>query len=305
MSVELNFIKNSLDDFFQLAESGVDPAMSRFVPDVYKAIGFDWFAFFEPGFGQFFNGLMIRGGENVSKIFCSVFPTEEVLDIFIEKSQPGDLLFLHHPITMECGDPRGKAGRGFLPIPISQLERIKSKGLSIYSCHAPLDANREIGTNEAIIQALSAKTIGEFLPYGDGYAGRICEITPLSTIDLINKLLKIFHIPYVDESVRRLDKISRIAIVAGSGDNIEYFQEAEARGAQAYIAGEIHSHIDNEKGRTRLAEAQAYIAQSPMSFIGVSHAASEYLVMETQMRDFFQDRFGLETVMIPLPKWWI
>ena len=81
--------------------------------------------FFEANFIELFNGLMIRGAETVNKVFLAVFPTNDVLETFISQSTSGDLLFMHHPLVMECGDPLGKSGRGFIPIPEKYLQAIK------------------------------------------------------------------------------------------------------------------------------------------------------------------------------------
>ena len=53
---------------------------------------------------------MMHGSENVNKVFLAVFPTDDVLETFISQSTPGDLLFMHHPLVMECGDPLGRSG---------------------------------------------------------------------------------------------------------------------------------------------------------------------------------------------------
>lgn len=66
---------------------------------------------------------------------------------------------------------------------------------------------------------------------------------------------------------------------------------AESRGAQAYIAGEIHCHIDNDRGRSKYAAVMDYVFDTGMSLIGVSYAASEFLVMKTQMKDWIRQQF--------------
>jgi hypothetical protein len=69
--------------------------------------------------------------KNVQTVYLSAFPTEEVLETFINESQSG---------------------------------------------HAPLDYNKQISTSLAIDEKLEAKVLEEFVPYGNGYAGLICEI---------------------------------------------------------------------------------------------------------------------------------
>jgi len=157
-----------LEQLFYLDQWEKDPAFSRFIPTVYEPIGFAWRDFFEQEFVQRFNGLMIRGSEEVSTVFLAVFPTEDVLDRFLSESSPGDLLFMHHPLVMECGDPRGPWGRGFLPIKQEHLEAIRAKELSVYTCHLPMDTSRPIGTTSAMAEALNARLIKPFWQAGNG-----------------------------------------------------------------------------------------------------------------------------------------
>lgn len=304
--MKLSIITEKLDKLFGVKELDADPAMSRWVPRVYDAISFDWKGTFETDFIQRFNGLMIKGSENVTKVFCSVFPTEEVLHKFIEKSQVGDLLFLHHPIDLQCGDPRNqqRLGAGFTAISPKTIDEIRSKKLSIYSCHAPMDCTQDIGTNAAIVKSLNAKVISEFLPYGNGNAGRICRIDSLSTKKLITKLLKIFGIPYVDFAGKEIQEITKIAIVAGGGDDIEIMQEIENAGVQAYITGEIHSYHSSDWGKQNTVKVNSYADKTSMSMIGVSHASSEYLVMKDQMISWFENSFKIKAVGLPLSVWW-
>ena len=304
--MKLSLITDKLDNLFGVKELNADPAMSRWVPRVYDAISFDWKGTFEPDFNQRFNGLMIRGFEDVSNVFCSVFPTEEVLQKFLIKAQQGDLLFLHHPIDLQCGDPRNKKklGAGFTAINPRTIDQIISSKLSVYSCHAPMDCTREIGTNAAIVKSLNATIISEFLPYGNGFAGRICEIESVSTKELITKLIAIFEVPYVDFVGKEIVKINKIAIVAGGGDDVEIMQEVENSSVQAYITGEIHSYHSSDWGKQNTVKVNSYADKTNMSMIGVSHASSEYLVMKNQMVSWFEATLNIKAFGIPLSTWW-
>ncbi len=303
-TVEISKVTAILDSFFEVKELQKDPAMSRFVPMVYKRSRL-WARLFEPEFLKRFNGLMIKGADKIRVIFTASFPHTEILHKFISRSQEGDLLFLHHPIPLECGDPRGNLGRGFLPIDSTLLRKIIKKKLSIYSCHAPLDYNKKISTNRAIAEALKAKIESEFLPYGNGFVGLVAIITPISTDNLMIKLKHIFDIPYVDFAGKKVDRITKIGIVAGGGDEIEYSQIAKEKGAQAYLTGEIFSHYDSNWGKQNTEKIKKYAKTVDISLIGVSHAASEFLVMKTQLSRFFRKNFGLPVIPLAQKKWWI
>ncbi|NMH68220.1 hypothetical protein HF072_05445 [Bacillus sp. RO3] len=300
----LNIVRK-LDDTFDIESFGKDPAFSRFIPQVYEGKG-DWRGNFEPKFNELFNGLMIKGDLEVENLFLAVFPTRDVLEAFIRDGKPGDLLFMHHPILMECGDPRGKWGRGFVPIDESLIEQIRGKGLSIYTCHAPLDYHKTLGTSQAIAEELNVEITDRFIhdeKHGD--IGIIGEITETNTDSLMEKLKVIFDIPYVDFKGKK-KKIKKVAIVAGCGDKTSWMQMAEDQGVDAYISGEIHCHIDNDYGKRRYDEMKVYAGHTNMSLIGVSHSASEYLVHKTLMYRWFEENLHFKSIrLIPQGEWWV
>ncbi len=300
----LNTIVSDLDAFFKIAESGQDPAFGRFLPSVYEADAVSWRTWTEPAFAMHFNGLMLRGEATVTTVFLSAFPSDEVLEHFIAQAAPGDLLFVHHPINLESGDPRGAWGRFFRPIPPHLLRALQQRQLSVYSCHAPLDYHPTLSTSRAIATAIGGEVTGEFFPYGPGYAGVIAEITPLSTTALESVLRRAFGVPYLDAAGAQPVDISTVAIVAGAGDRVEQMMDAEARGAQAYITGEIRARIDSDYGRARFAAIEQFAASTSMALLAVSHAASEFLVMGTVMQRWFTDRYTVSTVLLPESHWW-
>lgn len=301
----LSNVVNALDIFFKVKELEKDPSMSHFVPIAYKQNLEEMKRIFEPDFLKRFNGLMIKGADKIHTVFAASFPHDEILQKFISQSMEGDLLFLHHPIPMESGDPKGNLGRGFISNNSMLLEKIIKKKLSIYACHAPLDYNEKVSTNNAIAEVLEAAVESRFLSYGNGYAGLIATISLISTVGLITKLKQIFKIPYVDFAGKNLKKITKIGIVAGGGDDIEYSKVSRERGAQAYITGEIFSRQDSDWARQNTSKIQAYVKTIDISLIGVSHAASEFLVMKTQIPEWFKKNFGIPVISLSQSKWWV
>jgi putative NIF3 family GTP cyclohydrolase 1 type 2 len=207
---------------------------------------------------------------------------------------------MYHPIVMECGDPKGDWGKGFTPIEERYIEQIKEKKLSIYTCHIPMDCHDELGPHIAMARALDAKMIETIEDYIV-----ICKINKMNTQEFISIVIDIFNIPYVDFEGVMKNTIETIAIVAGCGDVVDWMKAAEEKGVQAYLTGEIHCHIDNEYGKKKYAEMKKYATETTMSLIGVSHAASEFLVHKTLMNDWFKQNFNVNTVIIPQEKWWV
>lgn len=300
----LSSIVSALDDFFALAESDPDPAFSRFLPEAYEGTLQAWQTWAEPTFARRFNGLMLRGGANVSTVFLAAFPSVIVLEQFLTRAEAGDLLFLHHPIDLESGDPKGAWGNFFRPIPQTTIEALRSKQLSIYSCHAPLDYHTSLSTSRSIASALSGAVTDQFFPYGRGYAGVIATIPTTSFEDLEACLRQVFDVGYLDTAGAKPTTISTVAIVAGAGDRVEQMQHAEAAGAEAYITGEIHSRIDTEYGHRKFADVERFAATTLMALLGVSHAASEFLVMEREMQAWFKHRFAVATDPLREAHWW-
>ncbi len=293
-----------LDAYFRVPDLPSDPAFSRFIPMVYDPIGFAWRNFFEPTFTERFNGLMIRGTAQVGKVWCVSFPADEVLARILAQARSGDVVFSHHPINMECGDPRGDRGRGFVPLDPATLRRLQDRGLSFYSCHIPLDTHREIGTSEVIVRLIGGMVVDQFLPVGLGYAGRLCEIAPRSLDDIVEACTVALGLPYVDLAGKtNRARIESVAVVAGGAGDVTFYTEADRLGADCLIAGEITSKIDNELGCERQTEIDAYLATTKMAAIGLSHAGSEFLVMR-DVASLVEREFGIPAEAVPESRWW-
>ena len=302
--VALSRLLAELARLFRLEAAPVDETMARVVPALYDDLGVDWRSLFDPAFAERFDGLLLRGAEHVGTVHCAVFPSPDVLARFLASAAEGDLLFLHHPVDMESGDPRGRPGRAFLPIDPAAVAALRARRLSVYSCHGPMDVHPEIGTTAAIVAAMGWAVEDRFLGTAAGPVGAICAVPATGTEALVAELVRTFRIPYADVEGPARDRITRVAVVAGTGDNVEWFREAEGKGAQAYVTGEIHCHTANAYGRMRFAQVMAYVPETTMSLVGVSHAASEFLVMPTQMVPWFRSALGVRAVAIPPDAWW-
>lgn len=112
---------------------------------------------FEPGFGARFNGLMLRGDDRVGTVWQLSFPEATTLSRLLDRTQPGDLIFAHHPIDMRCGDPRGRKGEGFIQIAPALLQRLRDHRVSYYSCHAPLDVHLRFSPSGAFVNLICSE----------------------------------------------------------------------------------------------------------------------------------------------------
>jgi len=304
MAITLDSLKQKLDREFSVTDWEADPAMSRLVPKTYHNIGYDFAAIFEPDFRARFNGLMLRAGDVITEVYCAVFPTPEVLEVVLQQARDQALLFLHHPLDMET------SGRGFLPISPLHLQALIKQGISVYSCHAPLDCHSRIGTAASLVSAFSIKQESEFAQYGNGYAGRIGSVSPVSVEALVHMGKREFNVDHVERGGGNPYQVTRIAVLPGAGDDPLFLQEAEQLGAQVVITGEWYTRLltlsnpeDADWAAKNREACKAYANTSTMALLGFSHAATEYLVMEKQIATYFRG-LGLTVSCVRQSDWW-
>jgi putative NIF3 family GTP cyclohydrolase 1 type 2 len=305
MAVDLDRIVAALDDLFDLDAAERDVAMSRHVPRVYDEVGTDWRAFVERRYAERFNGLMRRGHGVVRTVYGACFPSADVLDAWLAVADRGDLLVTHHPIDVRNGSPEGDVwAQGFVPIAAPYLHAIAERGLSMYACHAPMDTSLRVGTAAAIVEAFGGTTTDRFWPYGNGHAGHVANIAPTSTAALVRRAQQLFGVTTVEVKGVMRSSLTRLAVVGGVGDHVDQMAIAESLGAQAYLTGELHVRIEGEYGRRKFADVETFAATTGMTLLGVSHAASEHLVIETQLTAWFAETFRVTVHPIREPRWW-
>jgi putative NIF3 family GTP cyclohydrolase 1 type 2 len=305
----LERIVGELNTEFRVTET-IDPAMSRFVPMVYDPIGYNWQEDFEPDFIKNFNGLMLKaeGNTTINKVWLLSFLNDYMIEDILNKASEGDMIFAHHPVQMECGDPReGKEwGRGFLPINPQIINKLKERKISVYTCHAPLDAGSVsgLGTNESLIRRIGGKQVDQYMEYAHGYAARICEVPPQTVSELIQKL-NIPNLDHIDiKGNPELDRqITRVAIIPGGGGSVRDIKPAEEFGTEVVITGQATCRIAGERGEREDKALQEFYPVTKMTLLGFSHAGSEYPVME-DIAVWIKEKFNIDAEAIPEKNWW-
>ena len=246
---------------------------------------------------------MLRAGDTVDKVFCSAFASPDVLQKIINSCTENAMLFLHHPVDLEV------CGAGFLPVSADVISTFEERRISIYSCHAPLDCHERVGTNAAIVEALGVKPEKSFVRYGLGYAGRIGTIEAQGTDLLLKRVRDIFGVSRMEVGGCLTTEVRRIAIVAGGGDEIGHLRQAQENACDMYLTGEWYPRYTPKDKDVRLRVARlkeeiaSFTKNIKMVLVGVSHAASEFLVMKTQIKDYFESK-GLPVEAIPQENWW-
>jgi putative NIF3 family GTP cyclohydrolase 1 type 2 len=226
--MRLAAVVRRLDAYFRVQEVENDDwsgIYAHVYPDPY------WRAFAEPEYEGRWNGLLVRGHENVDRAFTCVFPS----DAIVASLPPRSLLFSEHPIVFE------NDVEGFEPLARASFERLVDEGCSFYHVHAPLDQHPEIAPSRLVAGGLGLEGAQDYFPIADGLPGGAAVIgdSRLTLHELAARLRDFLgpEIP-VDVLSRPRDAAVRVAVVAGGGAERPILEASLERGCQTYVTGQ-------------------------------------------------------------------
>ncbi len=155
--MQLDGLVATLDDYFRTRDVRGDDWSSEFdllYPEPY------WRDYAEPDYEGRWNGLMVRGDEDVRQAVTCVFPSDRIVSLL----QPATLLFTEHPVDLE-DEP------GFLPLAPASFEAMRQRGVSLYHVHAPLDMHPEVSPSRLCARGLDLVHLEEYFPIAEGIPG--------------------------------------------------------------------------------------------------------------------------------------
>lgn len=214
------------------------------------------------------NGVQVEGRAEVRRIASGVTASQQVLDAAI--AWGADALLVHHGYFWRSEDA---AITGIKKRRIAELLR---HDVSLLAYHLPLDAHPELGNNARLGKLLGLTEQGRF---GEQNIVCIGALEPPQTLAQFAAWIggRLQRAPQViGDNARHIRKVAWC-----SGGAQDYFEEAIARGADAFITGEISEqsfHIANESG---------------MAFIAAGHHATERHGIQA-LGEHLAERFGLE-----------
>jgi putative NIF3 family GTP cyclohydrolase 1 type 2 len=242
-----------------------------------------WRDYAEPGYEGRWNGLLVRGADEVTRAATCVFPSDRV----IAGLPAGTFLFSEHPI--DYGDEAG-----FLPLSHESFDRMRADGISFYHVHAPIDHHPEISPSRMCAAGMGVPIEEEFLPIAEGIPGGAAVIGPgKGTVDDVAGRLQALLGPEVPvEIVRRrsgTDAAGRVAVVGGGGADRDALAAALERGCETYVTGGTF---------TRWAAEFLVLAESSdVAVVDGTHYGTEK-PPQLAMVDWFRN-LGLEAEFIP------
>ncbi len=243
-----------------------------------------------------YNGLMLRNGAEITKVYTVVFLSQEVLDKILSYGHKDTLVVTHHPLEMETSH------RGFLPMPESYFKALKAKATSVYSLHDPLDVHSIISTSRALASALGVTSQRPFAHMPPGFVGiyGCIELSPLP--NFLQQVRVVTRVPELHYIVKQ-SNIEKVGIVAGEVD-ASAMQEAESLGCDTYLTGTYYNRINNPLGEQQRISFKKAMRQAHMNLIECSHYASESIVMKRDLFDYLAKGIGLAAEFVEQSNPW-
>lgn len=252
-----------------------------------------------------FNGLVLAedgDGRSIGRVYLVVFPTDEILaEVLAAQATFGKpaVIVTHHPLSMRM------RGVGFRAITPATLDALRAADVAMYVVHSPLDCHPEISTSGALADGLGLRRVGVFAPYVAGHSGVLGEQAPEPFDAFAARVQLLCDLPHLSPSQTRFSgrPVQRVAILAGGGDTVEDQREAEALGADTYLAGQWWSPHDGAWADANRLALTEHLATSRMNYLGCSHDGSELVVFRDRLAPLFES-WGLEVRLLRQEDHW-
>lgn len=217
------------------------------------------------------NGLQVDGKSEISRIVTAVSATQNVLDQAL--ALKADALLVHHGWFWRGENPAVVATK------YRRLKTLMSGEINLIAYHLPLDAHITLGNNAQMAQLLAATDVAQGGENNFIWSGLVPPITVQALAFHLEKSLNRSPLVLGDQT----KTVSRLAWCSGAAE--DFFEEAIAMGADAYISGEATERT------THLAR------EMHVPFLVCGHHATERLGIKA-LSDWLCENHGLECIFV-------
>lgn len=250
----------SLDNFFNYADYP-DSIIDTLVRTDTKAI-----SRFNEDYFQKKSGLMIQNDLHISSICCAAFPSDDLIS-HIENVNNA-LLLVKHPMDWN------EFSEGFIPISEKLLNELKHREISLYCAHSAHDNHLSCSPSVGLAQVFNGDILEIMRDEQDRVFGCVVEIqNSLRFEDLKSLLSQTFGLISFQEYFVH-DRVRRIAVVAGGGDNSDWLTLAKDKFCDTYLTGILHFRGSQYARRNNPIFIDTLKA-SGLNAVGISHYFSE------------------------------
>ena len=220
------------------------------------------------------NGLQVEGKPEIQKIAGGVSVSQRFLNEAIKWG--ADLVLLHHGLFWKS-DPYPFYLRG---IQKRRLELLIKNDLNLAAYHLPLDAHGVFGNNIQILNKLDLQPVE---PLEIGFVGQFKDsLSKDAFLALINKKLNCEATAFFYGK----DAIQTVLVISGASSAA--YEEASARGVDAFIGGDIRE--ENVRG----------IEEVQLNYVAAGHYNTERFGIQALL-SHLNEKFGLETTFFEIP----
>jgi putative NIF3 family GTP cyclohydrolase 1 type 2 len=262
--VKLAELVSELDAYFRVPDVRGDDWSRLFeqvYPDPY------WREYVVPGWEGRWNGLSIRGAEEVTNAATCVFPSDRI----VEGLGPGTFLFAEHPLDF-ADEP------GFLPLSRDAFDAMRTKGISFYNVHAPLDMHPDVSPSRLCAGGVGLDGLVEYFPICEGIDGgaAILGESRLS-VDGLADALRAYLGPEIKVHVltRARSEAGRVAMIAGGGAQVEILEASLELGCDTYVTGNAATTCVIEAVQEEVAVFRQRADEAGVTLIDAMHYGME------------------------------
>ncbi len=278
--MELKKLVAALEKAFPYDTSRVMEPLGFIFPAVNEEAGIAYKKYYSSLFLKKYNGLMLRGEDMVRKVYCAVFPDDEVLQAVLKDPEPGIFVFFHHC----CGYDRVA---GFRPITVSLLEKIAARGISLYSMHMPFDFNSPLSTAVKLATVMDIDIEGEFAYIGDRATGVYGRPAVGTVIEFASQVKKVTGSPDVVMILNGPDTVKRVGVIAGGGGYANLVNDAARYDCDLYFTGVVEELVELPPVQEANRFFREKAAQLGINLVGGGHYHTEMIAVR-DMVDFFR-----------------
>ena len=180
-------------------------------------------------------GLQVHGRSTVETVVTAVSASRALFEAAAERD--AGLVVVHHGLFWD------NDSRVIDPLMRERLRVLFDHDINLAAYHLALDGHPTLGNNARIIQALGfeKERVG-FAPVGDrpvGWFGSVSDPVPADEFaQCVQQAIGPLHAYYANGP----SEIRRIAVCSGGGPR--YFQEAAAKGCDAFVTGDMFEPVE-------------------------------------------------------------
>jgi putative NIF3 family GTP cyclohydrolase 1 type 2 len=248
-----------------------------------------WREFVEPAWRDRWNGLMVRGGDEVERVATCVFPTDRI----VAGLEPQTFLFSEHPLDF-ADEP------GFLPLAEESFETLRKRGNSFYHVHGPIDMHPEVSPSRLCAEGVGLEHLDEYFPIADGIPGGAAIVgDSLLSLEGLAEAFRGYLGPEIKVHVltRPREQAGRVAVVAGGGAQREILEASLERDCQTYVTGNAATNCRLEFVQQEVRRFRALADQEGVALIDAMHYGMEK-PPQLAMVEWFSAR-GLPAEFVP------